>query len=422
MKKQEIFSDLKLRLSYGSVGNSRITPFSYATNYSTGKNYYLNGVLNLGTAPSSVLSDPDLQWETQISRNLGLDLAFLKGRIQFTVDIYNNTTNNLLLNNAIPPITGYTTQLQNEGSVSNKGLELQLTGTIIQTKNFRWTGNYNMSFNKNVIQSLGGQQSFTFNSGWFSTTNAPNDFLVKVGDQVGTMYGLKNDGYYKLSDFNTAPYSNANYPWATTQYTLKAGVPTSSISTTTIGPGNQKFVDVNGDGKIDGSDYTVIGHALPKFIGGFNQQFTYKSFDASIFLNFSYGNQVYNYNKAEFTSGYSVGANLLASSSDRWHVINPTTGAQIQGYAGTLAIGASPDVIGAVNANAKNAIPPVGAEWDNPQSDYVEDGSFLRINNITFGYTLPRTIASKLKIANVRVYITGNNLVLSQATPVTILM
>jgi len=410
MKKQTLVDDAKLRLSYGSVGNSRITPFSYATNYSTGKNYYLNGVLNLGTAPSSVLSDPDLQWETQISRNLGLDLSFFKGRLQVTADFYRNTTNNLLLNNAIPPVTGYTNQLQNEGSVLNRGMEFQLSGTILQSKAFRWTGNFNISFNTNTIQSLGGQQSFTFNSGWWSTQNAPNDFLVKVGDQVGAMYGLVSDGYYKLSDFNTAPYSNTSFPWATTQYTLKPGVPTSSISTTTVGPGTQKFKDLNGDGVINGSDYTVIGHALPKFIGGFNQQFTYKNFDASIFVNFSYGNQVFNYNKAEFGSGYSVGANLLSAFDDRWHVINPATGVQIQGFTGTTAIGASPDVIAAVNGNPKYWIPPTGAEWDNPTSADVENGSFLRINNITLGYTLPKALLSVYGISSLRIYVTGNNI------------
>jgi len=411
MQKQDIFSDLKVRLSYGSVGNSRITPFSYATNYSTGKNYYLNEILNLGTAPSSVLSNPFLQWETQLSRNLGFDMSFFKGRIQFTADFYRNTTSNLLLNNAIPPITGYTTQLQNVGAVLNTGMEFQLSGTIIQSRNFRWTGNYNMSFNTNTIQSLGGsQQSFTFNSGWFSSANAPNDFLVKVGQQVGTMYGLVNDGYYKLTDFNTAPYSNTAQPWATTQYTLKPGLPTSSISTATVGPGTAKYKDINGDGVINGSDYTVIGHALPKFIGGFNQTFTYKNFDASVFVNFSYGNQVYNYNKAEFTSGYEVGANLLSSFTDRWHVINPANGVQIQGYTGTTAIGADPSVIAAVNPNPKYWIPGIGAEYDNPQSFYVENGSFLRLNNVTLGYTLPRTTLSKYGISSLRIYATGNNL------------
>lgn len=410
MKDQKIFTDLKLRLSYGAVGNSRITPFSYATNYATGKSYYLNDVNTLGTAPSSNLSNPYLQWETQISRNLGFDMSFLKGRINLTADFYRNTTNNLLLNNTIPTITGYTNQLQNEGSILNKGMEFQIVATVLQKRAFRWTTNFNISFNKNTIESLGDQKSFTYNSGWFSSSNAPSDFLIKVGQEVGTMYGLVNDGYYKLSDFNTSTYSNASTPWATTQYTLKPGVPFSKISSSTVMPGTQKFKDINGDGQIDGSDYTVIGHALPKFIGGISQQFSWKNFDASIFLNFSYGNQVYNYNKAEFTNGYSSGANLLSIMNNRWHVTNPATGVQIQGAAGTTAIGASPDVISAVNANPQYWIPAVGVEWNNPQSFYVENGSFLRVNNVTIGYTLPRTTLSKIGIASLRVYVTGNNL------------
>ncbi len=411
MKNQDIVSELKLRASYGEVGNNRITPFSYGNFFSSGKSYYLNDAFVFG-ASTVGLGNPDLQWESQVSRNIGFDAEFLKGRIQLSVDAYRNTTSNLLLSNVIPVNSGYGSQFQNVGATQNTGLEIQLSGTIMHTKNFTWSGNFNIAWNKNIIKSLGAQQSFTVNSGYFNSSQQPADFLVKVGDEVGTFYGLINDGYYKVSDFNNTPYSNAAYPWATTQYTLKAGVPVSTISSTTIQPGTQKFVDVNGDGKITTADYTTIGHALPKGIGGFGQTFRYKNFDASVFLNFSYGNQVANYNKLEFTSTYSNGANLLSTFNDRYRTVDPTTGVQVQGVPSTAigVIGASPAVLNALNGNAKYWIPVQGIEWDNNQSYALENGSFIRINNVTVGYTLPRQITSRVKIASLRIFVTGTNL------------
>jgi TonB-linked SusC/RagA family outer membrane protein len=412
MKNQSIVSDLKLRLSIGEVGNNRIAPYTYGNFFQPGKSYYLNDQFIFGTSTSGTLGNPDQQWESQISRNIGIDAEFFKGRVQLTVDAYRNTTSNLLLSNVIPTNGGYGTQIQNVGATQNTGLEIQLNGTVMQTKNFSWTGSFNISWNKNIIKSLGAQQSFPVNSGYFNTAQQPADFLVKVGDEVGTFYGLINDGYYKVSDFDATPYSNATYPWATTHYVLKAGVPTSSISSTAVQPGTQKFVDYNGDGKITTADYTTIGHALPKGIGGFGSTFRYKSFDATVFLNFSYGNQVANYNKLEFTSTYSNGANLLADFNQRYRTVDPTTGVQVQGIpsAAIGVIGASPDVLNTLNANAKYWIPVQSIEWDNDQSYALESGSFIRLNNVTIGYTLPKTLTSRIKISSLRVFVTGNNL------------
>jgi TonB-linked SusC/RagA family outer membrane protein len=410
MKQQNLISDLKLRASYGSVGNNRITPYSFGNFFAPGRSYYLNDAFIFG-ASTAGLGNPNLQWESQISRNLGVDVAFLKGRVQLTIDAYRNTTSNLLLSNVIPVNSGYGSQFQNVGATQNTGLEIQLNGTIMQTKDFRWTGSFNISWNKNIIKSLGAQQSFPVNSGYFNTSQQPADYLVKVGDEVGTFYGLINDGYYKVSDFDTAPYTNATYPFATTKYTLKAGVPVSSITSTTIQPGTQKFVDVNGDGKITTADFTVIGHALPRGIGGFGQNFAWKGFDASVFFNFSYGGKIANYNKLEYASTYSNGANLLSIFNDRYRTVDPATGAQVQyASATTGAIGAAPDVLNALNANAKYWIPVQSIEWDNNQTFALENGSFIRINNITLGYTIPNKVTQRFKVSNLRVFVTGNNI------------
>jgi TonB-linked SusC/RagA family outer membrane protein len=411
LKDQDVVSDLKLRASYGAVGNNRISPYSYGNFFTSGRSYYLNDAFVFG-ASTAGLGNPDLKWESQVSRNIGMDVSLFKGRVQLSVDAYRNSTSNLLLNNVIPVNSGYGSQFQNVGATQNTGLEIQLAATIMQTKNFRWSTNFNISWNKNIIKSLGAQQSFTVNSGYFNTSQQPADFLVKVGDEVGTFYGLINDGYYKVSDFDATPYSNATYPWANTKYTLKAGVPTTGISSTTVQPGTQKFVDVNGDGKITTADYTAIGHALPKGIGGFGQTFAYKNFDATVFFNFSYGNKVANYNKLEFTSTYTNGANLLSDFNNRYRTVDPNTGVQVQGIPSTAigVIGASPDVLNALNGNAKYWIPVQGIEWDNNQTYALENGSFIRVNNITIGYTLPKELSSRLSISNLRVFATGNNL------------
>jgi TonB-linked SusC/RagA family outer membrane protein len=407
MKKQQLLSELKLRVSYGTAGNNRITPFSYLQTLTTGKPYYLNDVLVGGVGPTTLLGNPLLQWETLISKNLGVDMGFLNGRIQASIDVYDNVTSKLLISNKIPTNTGETDQFQNVGSTENKGLEFQISAAVIRSKKFTWNANWNISFNRNTIKSLGQVNSFTQNSGWFSASNANPDFLVKVGEQVGTMYGLVNDGYYKTSDFNTTAYSNAALPFATTQYTLKAGIPTSL---TLAQPGSMKFVDQNGDLKIDASDYVVIGHALPKFIGGLNQSFTYGNFDMSVTMNYSYGGNVFNDNKMEFTSGYSNGANLLSIFNDRWHYANPTTGARTQATVGTVVVGAAPDVLNAINPDPKYWYPGTGVEYNQPQSFAVESSSYLRLNTLTVGYSLPKSVTSKLKIANLRVYATGTNI------------
>lgn len=413
MKNQQIFSDLKLRLSYGAAGNNRIAPYSYLQALSSGKYYYLNKAVNNGFGPTTingktVLGNPDLQWESLNSKNLGVDMSFLKGRIQTSVDIYDNVTSNLLIQNTIPTSSGEQTQFQNVGSTENKGLEVQLSATVVQSKKFSWNANFNIAFNRNTIRSIGGTQpQFTFNSGWFSSSNANPDYLVKVGEEVGTMYGLVNNGHYTTSDFNTTPYSSTTYPWATTQYTLKAGLPTAL---TTAQPGTPKYVDQNGDGKIDVNDYVPIGHALPRFVGGLNQSFRWGDFDASVTLNFSYGGKVFNDNKMEFTSGYSNGANLLSMFNDRWHNVDPTTGARLQYITAGTVIGVSPDKLDAVNADAKYWIPGVGVEYNNPQSFAVENSSYLRLNTLTIGYNIPKTILSHVKMSNCRIYLTGTNL------------
>ncbi len=413
-----VINDAKIRISYGQAGNSRVTAYGYTTGYISPANagYGINDALAYSLTLPSRLGNPNLTWESLVSSNLGFDLSFLQNRVSLTIDMYSNLTTNLLVDNKIPANTGYTTQYQNVGSVSNKGIEIQLTASVIKKKDFNWNTSFNISFTKNKIKSLGSQKQFTANTGWFSSTNNPDDYLVKVGEQIGTMYGLKVDGFYTVNDFDVSNYVNstynAMYPNLLYQYKLKAGSANpSAVLADLVAPGQIKFRDINGDGKISvDSDRTIIGHALPKFTGGFNQQFSYKNFDLTIFMNFSVGNDIFNANKLEFGSAYGVDQNMLAIMKDRWKYIDGNgTLIQKQIDANTV-IGIAPDQLATVNANAKIWQPSRSTNGFLPMSFAVEDGSYLRISNVTLGYTLPRGIFGNSGISSLRVYGTINNL------------
>ena len=401
MSKLTWVNDLKLRLSYGAAGNNRISPYLYSPQFNTNTQYGLNDQLVTGFSPAS-LSNPDLKWETTVSRNIGLDATLFNNRFGFTMDLYSNKTHDLLVNTPIPTSAGYTSQLQNVGSTTNKGIEVQLTGTIMQGRGFNWTANFNISFNQNKITNLGLQRSYLQNSGWAGSGN-PADYIVQVGQPVGSMYGLITDGYYKTSDFNYNP--------TTRVYTLKPGQPNdASITASTPMPGSLKYKGLNGDTVITAADRTVIGHAQPKFFGGLAQQLSYKGFDFSIFINFQYGNKVYNYNKLEFSSGYTPGASLLGIMKDRWHTVD-NNGNNLESLVNGQVVGASPDSLNALNKGAKYWIPLVGSSATSftPQSWAVEDASFIRINNITLGYSLPASLVKKMRLTRFRIYGTVNN-------------
>jgi hypothetical protein len=356
----------------------------------TSKYYGLLDNLVTAFAPAS-LTNANLKWEANISRNIGLDLGLFHDKVQLSADYYRNKTKDLLVNVTVPTSSGYTSQVQNVGATANNGFELQLSGSPIQNKNFSWNVSFNISTNKNKILSLGNQESFLVTSNWAGSANA-FDYIVKVGSEVGTMYGLVNDGFYKIDDFN--------YDASTGAYTLKDGIVSDADIAGTIQPGTIKFKDLNGDGKVTiDDDRTVIGNANPSYFGGINQQFVYKNFDMSIFLNFQVGNGIVNDNKLEFTSGYTDNANLLAIEKNRWRNVNAQ---------GDLVT--DPTELAALNKSATLWTPLKTAYSWTPQSWAVEDGSFLRVNNITLGYSLPQTLTKKMHIQKFRMYATVNNI------------
>jgi TonB-dependent starch-binding outer membrane protein SusC len=381
-------NDGKIRFGYGSVGNNRIGNLLYRQLYGVTGQYAFNHSILPGFAPTA-LANPGLRWENNQTMNFGLDLSVLKNRIQFTADFYKNTANDLLLAVSIPPTTGYTTQLQNIGSTSNRGMEYQLNAQVFQKKDFNWSSNFNISFNRNRVESLGGVSEITRNSGW-QGSDGVDDYLVRVGQPVGLMYGFVTDGFYKVSDFD--------YNATTQTYTLKAGIASNPVYGVPQ-PGMLKWKDLDGDGTITADkDRTIIGNANPDFTGGWLNQFQYKNFDLSVFMNFVVGNDIYNANKMEWTDGAFLNLNMLNIMKDRFTNIND------QGQRVT-----DPVELEKLNANAQIWSPVRVQRWWL-HSWAVEDGSYLRVNNVTFGYTLPTKLLERFSISTFRVFATVNNL------------
>ena len=398
-----MINDLKFRAGFGTIGNNRIADYLYLTSFRNDGSYFygLNNQAILAYYSNSLVN-PDLKWESTLNRNYGVDITMFNNKITLSVDYYNNTSKDLLLNVPIASTYGYSTQLQNIGKTSNKGVEIQLNATVKKTTDFSWTANFNISFNKNKIIALGKNQVSFFPAASWGVSGQPTDYIEKVGQPVGAIYGLVTAGFYAVDDFNWNPTTGV--------YTLKPGIPSNSSIIGTVMPGSIKFVDLNGDGVVDiNNDRKIIGDPTPKFTGGFNQQFTYKHWDMSLFVNFSMGNDIYNANKIEFTNGYSANSNMLAIMENRFRIVTASGQTAVYANSSSQAIGIAPDLLAELNKNATIWQPLKSAGAFYPHSWAIEDGSFLRINNLSIGYTAPIKRLAGLKMTKLRFYLTGNN-------------
>ena len=401
--------ELKLRVSYGETGNDRIdaTATQFLFQGSTNKGPGFGNVDNVYYTPSSsVLYNPDLVWETTINRNLGLDFAFMQSRIEGSLDFYSNTTRDLLLQSAIPPNTGFNSQWDNIGSTSNKGFELGINVYLVDKPDFSLSVNFNTGVNIAKIEELDGTTDRFFQSNWASTDlNNINDYYLRVGGKLGDIYGYVSDGYYSVDDFQS-------YDAVTGSYILQEGIPSSGgvVGNTNIKPGYMKLKDLNEDGVIDANDRKVIGNALPKNQGGFGVNARWKGFDMQAFFNYQYGNDVYNTGKIQYNQfrRTTYGNLLTTMSSDNRFTYIDVDG----GYTGTPGeVVTDLGQLGEMNAD-KNI-------WSHSSfgiagaviSDWaVEDGSFIRLNNLTLGYSFARDLISRIGLSQLRIYGTGSNL------------
>jgi TonB-linked SusC/RagA family outer membrane protein len=408
---REWLSNLKLRGSYGASGNNNIDNSAFWRNYSVSNNNYLP--VSMQTAfysAGTTLANKDLKWETTTTRGLGLDFGFFNNRLSGSIDLYSNTTSDVLMQMSIGGV-GYTNQWQNVGQTSNKGAELNLNAILIQKKDFTLSIGFNISTNANKVDNLGSLTSYQFNEAWTSMTEGSNSYIVTPGNPVGLIYGYVNDGMYAADDFtfngtkwimNTAKYTLVTLPDNTVVYKDKNGnvfTDNSSIDGLSWGPGAMKLKDINGDGKITDADRTLIGNTNPKHYGSFNINATYKGFDFSTTFNWVYGNNIYNANKIELTSLYYKDRNMLAIGANSYTQIDWTTGNRVT----------DPTLLNTMNANVDIWAAPTGryaiTSWA------IEDGSFLRLNNVTLGYTLPSRLTKKFYVQKLRLYATGYNLI-----------
>ena len=390
--------DLKLRFSYGTAGNNNIPSGVSATQeYLANTTYWINGYDSYW-APSKTMSNSDLTWETTYTRNLGLDYSFFNGRINGTAEVYLNNTKDLLIQFPVAG-TGYEYQYRNMGETTNKGFEFTINGVALQKKNYDFTVGFNISVNKNNVESLGSLKSIdNINTGWASS-EIDRDFIIAVNQPIGQIYGYVADGRYEVSDFDISA-SQAAGKWV-----LKEGVADcSNVIGTTVRPGSLKIKETKASktGTITADDRKAIGDTNPKLIGGLNLNARIYWFDIAANFNFSYGNDVYNANGVEYTmtSKYKY-RNLIdaMASGKRWTNIDAN---------GNLLDWNSADALAALNAKTTTYSPYT--EKYVLTSEYVEDASFLRLSTLTVGYTLPKKYLMKLHLSNLRVYATGYNL------------
>ena len=381
--------DLKLRFSYGTAGNNNIPSGQLVQVYEIKTTSWINGISSYW-APSKYMSNPDLKWETTITRNLGLDFTLFGGKLNGSIEAYINTTKDLLIEFPVAG-TGYDYQYRNMGETENKGIEASFTYHIVNKKDWGIDFNANISLNKSKIKDLGNMDDFGAESYWASS-EIGQDYWVSVGGAVGEMYGYQHAGRYEVSDFT-------GYDAAKKKWILKEGVADVSSIVGTPRPGTMKLKDTNGDGKIDANDRTIIGNANPKATGGFGINARAYGFDLSANFNFSIGNDIYNANKIEFsTTGKYQYRNMLSDmeSGKRWTNLNAD---------GTICN--DPETLATLNANTTEFSPftdrMVFSDWA------VEDGSFLRLNTLTLGYTLPNELVKRVGISNLRFYATAYN-------------
>lgn len=348
-KLSKTVSDFKLRASYGRTGNLEIGEYQSLATLGT-YSYVIGNNIITGFAPNRIGNDK-LSWETTDQYNAGIDVGFWDNRLLFNLDAYYKKTSNLLLNVQIPWTSGYDSSLQNFGSVENKGIELAVaTRNLIGT--FKWNTQFNISFNRNKVLSIGNGAS-SYISG---------NYIIRVGQPLGSFYGSVTNGILQTGEET-----------AKGKYTGNA-VPKA---------GDRLYKDINGDGTFTtAADKDVIGNAQPDFLFGLTNTFSYKGFDLLVFLQGSYGNKILNTNRQNLEL-FTGQQNAAASALGRWTPTNPSQ---------TIP-------------RAKLDPAPVFSDR------FIENGSYLRVKNVSLSYSLPKNWIAKAGLANASIFVSGQNLI-----------
>jgi TonB-linked SusC/RagA family outer membrane protein len=363
LKENRTLNDVKLRVSYGVTGNARgLSDFGSLGLISAGNNYIQTGGLAL-----SQLENRNLGWERANSIDIGLDFGLFANRIVFTGDLYRRDTKELLLPRLLAGNTGFLSYSANLGTMRNDGIELGLNTVNIQAKEangFEWTTNFNITFNRNRVTALVIPPFASGFANW-----------VEEGQPIGAFRGYVVDGIFQSQGEIDAANANA----------VQRNGAGSLYQASLTRPGDIRFRDLNGDGRITGDDQQIIGNAQPNYYGGFTNTLRFMGFDLTAFLQYNVGNQIYS-NTRSFAEGMNAVFGQSATVLNRWTPTNTNT-----------------DIPRAVYGDPNN---------NRRVSDrFIESGSYARLKNVVLGYSLPRTLASKLKLTSARIYVQAQNLV-----------
>ena len=365
LKNSNVINNLKLRLGYGITGNQEIGNYSFSSSYNTYlynfNNSYVSAVL------PTVLPNPNVKWEGQEQYNAGFDLDLFNNRISLIVDGYVKNTNDMLVPMSVPVTSGYSDVYVpsiNAGKIQNKGFEVTLSTKNIIKNDFKWSSDAVFSYNKNNVENINSDTPIITASGGFNSAIG----LIKAGYPVNVFYGYITDGIFQ----NQAEVDRH-----------AVQMPGSNSATSTA-PGDIRFKDLNNDGVINDKDRTVIGNPNPKFTFSLNNTFNYKNFDLTIFLQGSYGNDIFNANRM-YTEAMSIIQNQSTAVLGRW------TG---EGTSNNIPRA----IYGDPNQNSRVS------------DRYIEDGSYLKIKNVNLGYTLPKTVFGQ-NFNSVKIFVSAQNLV-----------
>ena len=376
MKNAKAVNEAKIRFSYGVTGNNRVGDFDSYASLIMNDYYSFGNETPQGAIASWEMGNADLKWERTHQMNLGMDLSLFDKRLNLVFDMYRKTTKDLLLDADVPYSSGFVTIFKNVGSVRNDGLELTVNTVNINTSDFTWTTDFNISFNRSKVLALSeGQEALLSKIKFTAAFNNTYLYMAKVGGPIAAFYGFEYDGLYRYEDFDVTSDG---------KYVLKPSVPGNGSTRSTIQPGDIKYVDQDGDGTITDYDRIVIGRCLPIHVGGFNNNFTYKNFSLSVFFQWSYGNDVFNANRIMFEGNYANrNINQYRSYVDHWTPDNPESENYRPGGQG-----------------------PAGLY----SSRTIEDGSFIRLKTLQFSYTLPHHLTQKIRADLIKVFLSGQNL------------
>ena len=432
LKDVEWIDQLKFRAAYGLAGNNQIKDDLWRYLYTVGTKggpafgeTVKDGQL-FYQGPGS-FPNKDIKWETTVTRNFAFDLSFFDNRLTVTPELYFNTTRDLLYNSTIPAVSGYTTQMQNIGEVTNNGFELTVNGDILRGKDYVLSANLTFGLNKMTIQKLNATDKILFNTAgnWKSADEA--DYKLEVGGELGLFYGYVYDGLYSADEFFFDPVQNLlAIPYSDEYPGYDADgnrLPNTVINMALAGsnsgeatlPGKIKLKDLNGDGIVDKNDKTVIGNSNPEFQGGFGLSGQWKDFDFTANFTYMVGFDVYNataYTLSSSSTNQYQFFNVLSEFADnRWRYTHINDGSRFSGEAMYKNYYLDNTVEEYINMNSSATLwNPADLVTKAMISNFVEDGSFLRCSDVTIGYTLPRSLTKKWGMSKLRVYASASNL------------